>query len=103
MKGLQCILLGSIILAALSYVGSSHASGKNDCDVNQIETLTQAEHSDSLANLCLKGGPGKTYCEIDANYYTRIGRTGGGCSVTCADGYYACCGAHCYCKPTKAN
>jgi hypothetical protein len=39
---------------------------------------------------CDSGGTGSTSCSISG--------TSGGCSVTCSDGYYACCGSGgCYC------
>lgn len=38
------------------------------------------------------GGPGASECSI-------VPQGGGGCSVTCNPGYYACCNIDCYCVP----
>lgn len=38
---------------------------------------------------CANGGTGSTQCSIDIT----VAGTGGGCSVTCGPGYYACCNA----------
>lgn len=51
---------------------------------------------------CHTGGPGKAECKIEPGI--KIGDfVSGGCSVSCYDGYYACCGIRCICKPDKAD
>lgn len=41
---------------------------------------------------CANGGQGSTSCSIAPE-------GGGGCSVSCGAGYYACCNFNCYCVP----
>ncbi|MDE6541275.1 MAG: hypothetical protein K2L74_04620, partial [Muribaculaceae bacterium] len=47
---------------------------------------------------CYSGGPGTNTCEVPAGIDIN-GETTVGCAVTCADGYYACCGLRCICVP----
>lgn len=48
--------------------------------------------------ICYNGGPGNKSCSIAAGVEIN-GSTSIGCSVTCIDGYYACCGLSCICRP----
>lgn len=54
--------------------------------------------SASAKSECYSGGPGTSTCEIPAGIDIN-GETTVGCSVTCSDGYYACCGLTCKCMP----
>lgn len=47
---------------------------------------------------CYYGGKGSTSCSIPAGVEIN-GDVSIGCSVTCDDGYYACCGLSCICRP----
>lgn len=51
-------------------------------------------YSSRVEEECTSGGPGATDCSIDEPF--------GGCSVSCAEGYYACCKSsttQCICVP----
>lgn len=47
---------------------------------------------------CYSGGNGTRHCDIPAGIDIN-GETSVGCSVTCDEGYYACCGTTCKCLP----
>lgn len=48
---------------------------------------------------CLSGGEGANSCSVDAGIdILGVGVTTS-CSVSCNDGYFACCGVGCYCYP----
>lgn len=50
-----------------------------------------------LKDGCYAGGPGSDECSVSGN----AGPVGGGCSVSCTNGYYACCGVSgCFCEPS---
>lgn len=49
---------------------------------------------------CKSGGPGSTQCSTDAGIAIDGGASTG-CSVTCANDYYACCGINCTCLHYK--
>ena len=47
---------------------------------------------------CYKGGSGHAECKIEPGI--KIGDfVTMGCSVSCQEGYYACCGIRCICRP----
>ncbi len=51
----------------------------------------------NVVNPCKHGGPGATNCDNGGGFdFMEIGAEGH-CEVTCAPGYYACCGARCTC------
>lgn len=47
---------------------------------------------------CYYGGKGSKSCSIPAGIEMK-GGVSIECSVTCNDGYYACCGLSCICRP----
>lgn len=65
----------------------------------KIDTETEKVTTDTTAIAqCYSGGPGTNTCEVPAGIDIN-GETTVGCAVTCADGYYACCGLRCICVP----
>lgn len=49
---------------------------------------------------CKTGGPGNLECKIEPGI--KIGDfVSIGCGVTCTEGYYACCGVRCACRPEE--
>ncbi len=67
---------------------------RNNVTLNNVESLS---NDDIDGNTCLSGGPGAISCSLGGGI--GVGGVNGdmNCSVTCADGYYACCGAGCKC------
>ena len=47
---------------------------------------------------CHAGGKYSLSCSIDNGYYPCLGTVGGGCAISCREGYYSCCGKSCSCK-----
>ena len=66
----------------------------NDLALANVEALATSESSSS----CYAGGVGATECSIDAGIEIMGVGIAGGCSVSCAGGYYACCSLRCTCK-----
>ena len=46
---------------------------------------------------CYNGGPGASSCSIDGGIEIVGSGVSVACSVSCRDGYYACCGIRCSC------
>lgn len=57
-----------------------------------IEALARVE-----GNYCYNGGEGASQCDIDAGITIAGYGVSAACSVTCKDGFYACCGIRCTC------
>ena len=68
------------------------SSCKTDTEAEKVTTETTATAQ------CYSGGPGTSTCEVPAGIDIN-GETTIGCSVTCDDGYYACCSLRCICIP----
>ena len=58
--------------------------------------------SDSITrwgiNDCVSGGRGAISCSIGADVDFGGAGGGGNCSVSCGEGFYACCGFRCRCR-----
>ncbi len=76
-----------ILLACRSESGSAEAA--SGTPTAAADTVT-----------CVYGSPGATTCSIDPGVHTPEGISPG-CSVSCGEGYYACCGMTCTCRPEK--
>ena len=84
--------IGENSLSLVAVGGSGSGSNSNS---NSNET------TESSNPHCLSGGPGSTSCQHHAGG-TVLGNGGEvECSVSCADGYYACCRETCFCVPNK--
>lgn len=70
-----------------------------EADSAQIEAYMDAAEKDPE---CRTGGRGSASCRIAPGVDIGGTRTIG-CSVTCEDGYYACCGLRCTCKPESES
>lgn len=86
----------NIAVAAGSFKQDSH-SNNNIMMLEDVESLSNDEHSG-----CLSGGPGSTACSIGAGVGVRSASANDvgvdyNCSVSCQEGYYACCGIRCTC------
>ena len=96
MKKMIFVLAVLLVAAsATTYVYSKNASdGIAYIVQNNIETLSS---DDMDGSSCFAGGPGAVSCSLSAG--ASGGGVGGsaGCTVTCGDGYYACCGGGCKC------
>lgn len=58
-----------------------------------VEALARGESSP----FCYAGGEGSMSCSIDAGIEILGVGVAGGCSVSCNNGYYACCSLRCTC------
>lgn len=85
------------LLAVALLILANAVLGLLGCSKTSEGTETTAD-SDRIA--CHSGGPGHKTCEIAAGIAIDGGITTS-CSVTCEDGYYACCGLECRCYPEK--
>lgn len=91
--------------------GLSHRNGdyrlidsQNPSSVMDLLNLTNVALSGDLS--CHSGGVGSSECSTTGSDLGQIPGGGGGCSVKCNNGYYACCdGAknECRCNPEKKN
>lgn len=87
------LLVIVLLLCANLALGLLACSGSQQGDGEQT-----ASGDDAIT--CYYGGPGNESCEIAAG----IDIDGGistSCSVTCEEGFYACCGLECRCYPEK--
>lgn len=72
-------------------------SDSSDLIIEEVEALADNENVSPIEkNPCKKGGPGYSECSIDG-FFSFEGM-GGNCSVSCVEGWYACCGVSCTCK-----
>lgn len=89
--GIAAVAAAAIV--AVSSVNANSSSEMSDLMMKNLEVLTKNESSD-----CWNGGPGATQCSIEAGTEILGVGVSAGCSVTCGDGYYACCSLRCVCK-----
>ena len=93
-------LMGAVVLGLTAYAGyrtydAYNVAGESDLLLADIETLA----SDEAWNpYCYNGGEGSTSCSIEGGLSILEYGVSAGCSVSCEDGYYACCGIRCTCK-----
>jgi hypothetical protein len=96
-KFLKIFGLAMIVSLAVYNVGLAlNIDGSNDVSLNSVETLALAETA--WNPICYNGGIGSLSCSIDAGIEIASCGVSGACSVSCEDGYYACCGIRCTCK-----
>lgn len=99
----KTIVIAFLTLASIAL--SCYAIAENDPTPAVSDTIVAAETeavvaTDTITPHCYNGGSGSLSCEIPAG----IELPGGvsmGCSVSCREGYYACCGIGCVCLPEK--
>lgn len=89
------LAMANIAVAAGAFKNDSH-SDNNALMLMDVESLSDDEHE------CLSGGPGSTSCSIGAGGGVRSTSANDAgvdynCSVSCKEGYYACCGIRCIC------
>lgn len=98
MRATHIIAFLCLANVAIFAYGESETGNVGNDSIAAVDSL--AVPSDSLPPVteCLAGGPGSNYCIVPAGVDINGGVTGG-CSVTCSEGYYACCGIRCICKP----
>ncbi len=94
-----------IVLAALNlgvWVMSSSCSRlEKSAEKKVSEYAAEEQNSEEDGKMiCHFGGPGASACEIPAGIDIN-GATSFSCSVTCVEGYYACCGIGCKCIPVE--
>lgn len=91
MKKVIFVLVCSIAIS-LSAAFVSNRFNKNSIFFQNVDLLAENEGSD-----CYSGGPGSSNCTIEAGVKFLGIEIKVGCSVTCGEGYYACCGLRCVC------
>lgn len=96
------ILLSSVILCltiSISLIKNPMYAVESEIMLSEVEAITNMEFCWAKhLNGCHAGGRDASSCSIDATFHVCIGGVGGGCSVTCTNGTYACCGLNCECK-----
>lgn len=87
-------VLALLVLVVLNIAVFAYASEGND-----TTAVAAVVAVDSTATMeCFAGGPSSPGCSVPAGI--KIGNEiTGGCSVSCMEGYYACCGVRCICLP----
>lgn len=96
MKKMIFVLAVLLVAAsATTYVYSKNASdGIAYIVQNNIETLSS---DDMDGSSCFAGGPRAVSCSLGAGVGIGGATGDASCTVTCSDGYYACCGVGCKC------
>lgn len=89
-----------LVAAAVTAIAANRQTNTPSLMEANIEALESrgvgggGEGGEGGSALCASGGRGASQCSNDGN----IAGSGGGCSVTCNSGYYACCNVvNCYC------
>lgn len=100
-KRFSAILMGVAVVDLSAYVGYrtyDAYAGVDESDLLLANIETLADVDEAWNPVCYNGGPGSTSCSIGAGISIGQGGVSGDCSVSCQDGYYACCGIRCTCK-----
>lgn len=88
------LLIVSLMVAFMSsvllYVDSKRMTSFVDSNVNALAESESGRY-------CYSGGPGSNSCSIAAGIEILGCGVTEGCSVSCNDGYYACCVLQCTC------
>ena len=88
MKRLYFVIITLFLINVALFNSKAIANIISDLSIAQVESLN--------GNECFSGGIGAKSCSIGQGIIIN-GETTKGCSVDCGQGYYACCGIHCYC------
>ena len=94
-------LMGALVLGVTTYAGYrtyDAYAGVDESDLLLANIETLADVDEAWNPYCLHGGTGSTSCSIEAGVSILEFGVSEGCSVSCKDGYYACCGIRCTCK-----
>ena len=88
------LLIATICAVAISLSAVLVSNSFNNQPIlfQNVDLLAESEGSD-----CYSGGPGSSNCTIEAGVKFLGIEIKVGCSVTCGEGYYACCGLRCVC------
>lgn len=91
------LTLASIALSCYAIAENNTTPAVSDTIVvSEIEVVA----TDTITPHCYNGGSGSQSCEIPAGIKLPGGVTTG-CSVSCFEGFYACCGLNCVCLPEE--
>lgn len=95
------LLIVLIMLNLGVWMATSCTSIENKAEKEVAEYAAEEAASEKDGKMfCKYGGPGASACEIPAGIDIN-GETSFSCSVTCIEGYYACCGIGCKCLPVE--
>lgn len=92
------LLLLNLVLFSCSLENTTNLSAQEEkLEPTSIEEI-MAIPTDQVT--CITGGEGQSSCKIKAG--VKIGdHVSISCGVGCREGYYACCGERCVCKPER--
>lgn len=88
-----------ITIATFNLYISKIEHNYSELKLADIELLAYAEDDTPYNPYCIEGGKGSIQCSIDAGIEILGVGVSASCSTSCKDGYYACCGIRCTCKP----
>mgnify|MGYP003309524624 CR=1 FL=1 len=91
MKKIYAILAVAAAAVCTAFAVSSYSSRDPFFESN-VEALMQ-----TTSTICWSGGVGAQACSIDAGTEILGVGVSAGCSVSCYEGYYACCSIRCQC------
>lgn len=87
----------TLFSVAIGYLKNSAKQEPNTILLADVEALSSGDVS--LGNpICVTGGVGSTQCSIEGGASVSGYGVSIGCSVSCGEGYYSCCGLRCTCK-----
>lgn len=90
----------SIAIATYNLYISKINYNNSNLRLANIELLAYAENTPKNP-YCYNGGIGSSSCSIGGGLEILGFGVSTECSVSCVDGFYACCGIRCTCKETK--
>ena len=98
MKRLHIVILALVVLNLALF---ANTTAQTETPTSPAQTERTPAPVDS--NGCAFGGRGASSCNIAPGILLSNGSTTIGCSVTCNEGYFACCGASCTCIPVNSE
>ena len=89
----------ALVMSAATTVGykAYDKSNMSEFMMANIEALSSPEDNSFICQNCYSGGPGASSCSIEAGIDIVGSGMSGSCSVSCNQGYYACCSIRCIC------
>lgn len=98
MKNLCIILLGSFLTVVSTISLKAFVTPDNWNSYWEINAKMLNDTDDrTVCENCYNGGIGSTSCSVEGGIEIVGFGTTASCSVTCADGFFACCSIKCIC------
>lgn len=89
--------LNMTTIAAISGEDGGNTDSEGGVDGEGGDVSGEGGSSDGILSYCHSGGRGSESCSIDAGVEIKGVGVSAGCSVSCKEGYYACCSLRCKC------